>query len=108
MSHLAPRQQLQGRTSMVCCCSTYAGQPMFTACSPSGSCVAVAGRAMVWACLPVPAEEQARELLRRREYSTAAELAEAGRARGEAWAEVASAQAALCMLHGEYGGQVAG
>lgn len=44
----------------------YTGQPMYAAGNPSGSVVVVAGRAIVWACLPVSLEEQAREALRRR------------------------------------------
>ncbi|GAB4818896.1 hypothetical protein N2152v2_005942 [Parachlorella kessleri] len=75
------------------------GQLMFGADNPSGSCVLLAGRAVVWACLPVSSEEQAREVLRRRDYGRALALIEQGLAQGEGWAEVASAQAALCLLH---------
>ena len=75
---------------------------MFGADNPSGSCVLLAGRAVVWACLPVSTEEQAREVLRRRDYGRALQLIEQGLAQGEGWAEVASAQAALCLLHGAH------
>lgn len=36
-----------------------------------------------------------------REYEKAGELIERGLRQGEGWVEAASAQAALCMLHGK-------
>ena len=69
-----------------------------------GECVAVAGRRLVWLCLPVPPEDQARELLARGDHEAAAPLIEAGLQQGAGWAQVAAAQAALLLLQGELGG----
>lgn len=91
-----------------------AGQLMFAASSAPGTappaggstadgCVVLAGRSVAWACLPVSPEEQAAELLGRREYGDAMALIEGGLRQGARWAAVASAQAALCMLHGAQG-----
>lgn len=79
------------------------GQPLYAAAAASGAagCVAVAGRRIVWLCQPVPAADQAWELLGQHEYEAALELVEGGLQRGEAWAQVAAAQAALLLLHGE-------
>ncbi|KAI3428666.1 hypothetical protein D9Q98_007489 [Chlorella vulgaris] len=62
-------------------------------------CVAVAGRRLVWLCMPVSAADQARELLGLREFEAAEELIERGLLQGAAWALVAAAQAALLLLH---------
>lgn len=67
--------------------------------------VAVAGRRIVWLCLPVSAANQARELLSQRDYGAALELIEGGLRQGAPWGQVAAAQAALLLLHG---GWVAG
>jgi hypothetical protein len=67
-----------------------------------GGCVAVAGRRLVWLCLPVLPADQARELLGQRDYAAALELIEQGLRQGAAWAQVAAAQAALLLLHGEH------
>lgn len=64
-------------------------------------CVVVAGRRLAWLCLPVSPADQARELLGQREYEAALELVEQGLRRGSPWAQVAAAQAALLLLHGE-------
>lgn len=69
--------------------------------SAAAGCVAVAGRRVVWICLPVSPADQARELLGQRDYGAALELIQAGLAQGAAWAQVAAAQAALLLLHGE-------
>lgn len=62
--------------------------------------VAVAGRRLVWLCLPVSAADQTRELLSQRDYKAALELIEGGLRQGAPWAQVAAAQAALLLLHG--------
>ncbi len=69
--------------------------------SGRAGCVVVAGRRLVWLCLPVSPADQARELLGQREYEAALELIEQGLSRGSPWAQVAAAQAALLLLHGE-------
>ena len=67
----------------------------------AGGCVVVAGRRLVWLCSPVPPADQARELLAQGDYAAALELIQAGLRQGAAWAQVAAAQAALLLLHGE-------
>ena len=62
--------------------------------------VAVAGRRLVWLCLPVSAADQTRELLSQRDHEAALELIEGGLLQGAPWAQVAAAQAALLLLHG--------
>jgi hypothetical protein len=64
-------------------------------------CVAVAGRRLVWLCVPVSPADQARELLGQRQFEPALELVQRGLRRGAAWAQAAAAQAALLLLHGE-------
>jgi hypothetical protein len=78
------------------------GQPIFAASGggPAAGCVVVAGRHKVWALVPLPPVRQARELLQRRDYAAAAELAGEAAGRGEAWAEEAYAQAALLLVSG--------
>ena len=65
-----------------------------------GGGVAVAGRRLVWLCLPVSAADQARELLSQRDFEAALELIEGGLRQGAPWAQAAAAQAALLLLHG--------
>ncbi|KAL4433059.1 hypothetical protein ABPG77_006486 [Micractinium sp. CCAP 211/92] len=65
----------------------------------AAGCVAVAGRRIVWLCLPVSPADQARELLGRGDFGSALELIEAGLAQGASWAQAAAAQAALLLLH---------
>ncbi|PRW44437.1 transforming growth factor-beta receptor-associated 1 isoform X1 [Chlorella sorokiniana] len=64
-----------------------------------GGGVAVAGRRLVWLCLPVSAADQTRELLSQRDYETALDLIEGGLRQGAPWAQIAAAQAALLLLH---------
>lgn len=65
--------------------------------------VAVAGRRLVWLCLPVSAADQTRELLSQRDHEAALELIEGGLLQVAPWAQVAAAQAALLLLHGGLG-----
>ncbi len=65
-----------------------------------GGGVAVAGRRLVWLCLPVSAADQTRELLSQRHLEAALELIEGGLRQGAPWAQAAAAQAALLLLHG--------
>lgn len=69
----------------------------------AAGCVAVAGRRIVWLCLPVSPADQARELLGRGDFGSALEQIEAGLAQGASWAQAAAAQAALLLLHGAPG-----
>lgn len=87
------------------------GQPLHAAAAPDGpagaagsGCVAVAGRRLVWLCSPVSPADQARELLAQGDYTAALDLIQGGLHQGAAWAQVAAAQAALLLLHGEAGG----
>lgn len=95
------------------------GQPLYAAAAGDGApppaaaaaaagpgtagCVAVAGRRIVWLCLPVSPVDQARELLGRRDFEPALELIEAGLAQGAPWAQAGAAQAALLLLQGTQG-----
>ncbi|KAL4428207.1 hypothetical protein ABPG75_002296 [Micractinium tetrahymenae] len=78
-----------------------APQPAAAAASSSSAAggVAVAGRRIVWLCLPVSPADQARELLGKGDFDAALELIEAGLAQGAAWAQAGAAQAALLLLH---------
>ncbi len=54
----------------------------------------------MWLYRPVALEEQARELLRRRDFEAALQLAAACVAQRAPWAEAAFAQAALLLMQG--------
>lgn len=68
--------------------------------SGAAGCVAVAGRRIVWLCLPVSPADQARQLLGSRDFEAALQLIEAGLAQGAPWAQAGAAQAALLLLQG--------
>jgi hypothetical protein len=63
------------------------------------SVILVAGRHKVWALTPIPVEEQARDMLSRRDFAGALKLAAKGLGEGKAWAEEAYAQTALLLMH---------
>lgn len=68
--------------------------------SGAAGCVAVAGRRIVWLCLPVSPADQARQLLGSRDFEAALQQIEAGLAQGAPWAQAGAAQAALLLLQG--------
>jgi len=61
--------------------------------------IVVAGRHKVWVLTPIPVEEQVRDMLSRRDFAGALQLAAKGRAEGKAWSEEAYAQTALLLMH---------
>ncbi|KAK9839815.1 hypothetical protein WJX81_003522 [Elliptochloris bilobata] len=75
------------------------GQQLASAQGARGACVLIAGFRRVWLYRPVALEEQARELLRARQYSAALALADVGAAAGGAWAPIAFAEGAFLLLH---------
>ncbi len=56
--------------------------------------------AQVWMLQPIALEEQARELLKARNFDQALQLADVAAAEGAPWVEEAFAEAALLLIHG--------
>ncbi len=54
----------------------------------------------MWLYRPVALEDQAKQLLRARQFDAALALADVGAAAGEAWALTVYAEAAFLLLHG--------
>eukprot|EP00884_Botryococcus_braunii_P004337 jgi/Botrbrau1/13904/Bobra.0017s0011.1 len=75
------------------------GQQLLVSQNVKGSCVLVAGYRKVWMYRPVALDEQAKELLRARNYAQAVHLADTCSGEGAPWADSAFAQAAFLLLH---------
>ncbi|KAK9806735.1 hypothetical protein WJX72_000925 [[Myrmecia] bisecta] len=74
------------------------GQQLLTAHNLKGTCVLVAGFRKIWMYKPIALDEQAREMLRARNFDQALQLANICAADGAPWAETAFAEAAFLLL----------
>ena len=61
--------------------------------------IVVAGRHKVWVLTPIPIVEQVRDMLSRRDFAGALQLAAKVRAEGKIWSEEAYAQTAILLMH---------